>query len=229
MVPTCASGPRGFVNADGRGGSIRFPPVMSSATLAAEKAALRKIMRERRAALTPEARAAASLAVRDRVDAWLASARLAPGSVISGYWPIRSELDPRPAMQALAERGYRIALPVSIAQAEPLAFRAWDPGEPLAPDIMRIEAPLPSAPSVVPSLLLVPMLAFDLACRRLGYGAGFYDRTLAALRRAGATTAVGLAFGIQEVERVPSGGGDAPLDAVLTERGVIDSRTLSDG
>jgi len=111
---------------------------MSFETIAAEKAALRRIMRARRAALAPEARAASSLAVRDRLIAWLGSTRLAPGSVISGYWPIHDELDPRPALQALADRGYRLALPVSIAQGERLAFRAWAPGEPLAPDMMRI-------------------------------------------------------------------------------------------
>ena len=194
---------------------------MSPETIAAEKAALRRIMRARRAALAPEARAEASLAVRDRLIAWLASAPLARGSVISGYWPIRDELDPRPALQALAERGHRLALPVSIARGEPLTFRAWSPGEPLAPDVMRIEAPLSSAPAVTPALLLVPMLAFDRACRRLGYGAGFYDRTLAALRRSHATIAVGLAFSAQEVEQVPVASDDAPLDAVVTEIGLI--------
>jgi 5-formyltetrahydrofolate cyclo-ligase len=189
---------------------------MSFETIAAEKAALRRIMRARRAALVPEVRAVASLAVRDQLMAWLASMPVACEGMISGYWPIRDELDPRPAMQALAERGYRLSLPVSIGRGEPLAFRAWAPSEPLAPDIMGIEAPLPSAPAVTPALLLVPMLAFDPACRRLGYGAGFYDRTLAALRRAGATIAVGLALSEQEVDRVPIGPDDAPLDAVVT-------------
>ena len=194
---------------------------MSPGTIAAEKAALRKLMRARRAALGLEARAAASLAACRRLVAWIASAGLAPGSAISGYWPIRDELDPRPAMQALAERGYRLALPVSLAQGEPLGFLAWAPGDPLAPDIMRIEAPLASADALTPALLLVPMLAFDRARRRLGYGAGFYDRTLTALRRAGAPLAVGLAFSAQEVERVPAGPDDAALDAVATEDEVI--------
>jgi 5-formyltetrahydrofolate cyclo-ligase len=194
---------------------------MSPETIAAEKAALRRLMRERRAALSPQTRAAASLAVRDRLVPWIAAKVLARGSVISGYWPIRDELDPRPALEALAEQGHRIALPVSIAQGEPLAFRAWSPGDQLAPDIMGIEAPLPTAPALTPRLLLVPMLAFDGACRRLGYGAGFYDRTLAALRHTGATIAVGLAFAAQEVERVPIGPGDAPLDAVVTENGLV--------
>ena len=85
-------------------------------------------------------------------------------------------------------------------------------------------APLASAPAVVPSLLLVPLLAFDRGCRRLGYGAGFYDRTLVALCRTGATLAMGLAFGAQEVEQVPAGPGDAPLDAVVTEAGVVIAR-----
>jgi len=121
----------------------------------------------------------------------------------------------------LAERGHRLALPVSLKQGAPLGFRAWVPGDRLVPDIMRIEAPLESAPALVPALLLVPMLAFDRACRRLGYGAGFYDRTLAALRRSGTTLALGLAFGAQEVARVPAGPDDAPLDAVVTENEVV--------
>ncbi|HXP77316.1 MAG TPA: 5-formyltetrahydrofolate cyclo-ligase [Stellaceae bacterium] len=194
---------------------------MSPETIAAEKAALRKIMRARRAALTPEMRAAASLAVRNRLIAWIAATPVARGSVISGYWPIRDELDPRPAMQALAEQGFRTALPISLARGEPLAFRAWSPGDPLAPDIMRIQAPLSSAPEVVPSLVLVPMLAFDRAYHRLGYGAGFYDRTLATLRARGTPLAVGLAFSVQEVEQVPVDEADAPLDAVVTEIGLI--------
>jgi 5-formyltetrahydrofolate cyclo-ligase len=201
---------------------------MNNETIAAEKAALRRLMRERRATLAPEARIAAALAVRDRLIGWLATKPLPRGSVVSGYWPIRGELDPRPALQALAERGHRLALPVSIAHGEPLAFRAWSPGEPLALDIMRIEAPFPSAPMLRPDLLLVPMLAFDSAGRRLGYGAGFYDRTLTALRRAGRVTAVGLAFSAQEVAQVPAGPNDAALDAVVTEARVIESSEVSD-
>ena len=194
---------------------------MNPETVAAEKAALRRVMRARRAALTPETRATASLALRDPLLRWVAAFPLPRASVISGYWPIRDEIDPRPAMQALAERGFRLALPVSLASGEPLAFRAWKPGDRLAPDLMRIDAPLPEAPAVTPVLVLVPMLAFDRACRRLGYGAGFYDRTLAALRRTGATLAVGLAFSAQEVASVPTGPDDAPLNAVVTESGVV--------
>jgi len=194
---------------------------MSPQTIAGEKAALRKIMRARRAALGVEARAAASLALRDRLIGWIGTKGLARGGAISGYWPIRDEIDPRPAMQALSELGYRLALPVSLVPGEPLGFRAWVPGDRLAPDIMRIEAPLPAAPTLVPALLLVPMLAFDRACRRLGYGAGFYDRTLAGLRRTGAVLAVGLAFSAQEVESVPAGPDDSSLDAVATEHEVM--------
>lgn len=194
---------------------------MSGEAIAAEKAALRKLMRARRAAIPPETRAAASLAVRDRLIAWLPAARLARGAVIAAYWPIRDELDPRPLVQALAEGGHGLALPVSVARGTALAFRTWKLGDPLVADIMRIEAPLSSAPEVVPSLVLVPMLAFDRGCRRLGYGAGFYDRTLATLRAGGTVIAVGLAFSAQEVERVPVAEDDAPLDAVVTEDGLV--------
>lgn len=194
---------------------------MSGEAIAAEKAALRKLMRTRRAAIPPETRAAASLAVRDRLIAWLPAARLARGAVIAAYWPIRDELDPRPLAQALAERGHGLALPVSVARGTALAFRTWKLGDPLVADIMRIEAPISSAPEAVPSLVLVPMLAFDRGCRRLGYGAGFYDRTLATLRAGGTVIAVGLAFGAQEVARVPVAEDDAPLDAVVTEDGLV--------
>ncbi len=195
---------------------------MSIEAIAAEKAALRKLMRTRRAAIPAETRAAASIALRDGLTRWLPKEKFARAdAVIAGYWPIRDELDPRPAMQVLAQRGHRLALPASIAKREPLVFRAWSPGDPLAPDIMGIQAPLSDAPEVVPWLVLVPMLAFDSSCRRLGYGAGFYDRTLATLRARGGTLAVGLAFDAQEVERVPVAAGDEPLDQVVTERVVI--------
>jgi len=222
MVPTCASGPRGFVNADGQGGSIRSLSLMTGEAIAAEKAALRKIMRRRRAAIAPETRGAASIALRDGLSAWLPAAKFArTDEVIAGYWPIRDELDPRPAMQAFAQRGHRLALPASVAKGKPLVFRAWSLGDPLAPDIMGIQEPLSDAPEVVPWLVLVPMLAFDNSCRRLGYGAGFYDRTLARLRARAEPLAVGLAFEAQEVERVPVAEGDEPLDQVVTEKTVI--------
>ena len=195
---------------------------MTTEAIASEKAALRKLMRARRAALPPEMRAAASVAVRDALPAWLPTEKFARADeVIAGYWPICDEFDPRPAMHAFAQRGHRLALPTSIAKGEPLVFRAWSPGDTLAPDIMGIQAPLSSAPEVVPWLVLVPMLAFDSSCRRLGYGAGFYDRTLAALRARSETLAMGLAFGAQEVERVPVAEGDEPLDQVVTETQVI--------
>jgi 5-formyltetrahydrofolate cyclo-ligase len=220
MAPTCESGPRGYVNADGRGGSIRYlPPVMTAETLAAEKAALRRLMRKRRAALAPEARAAASLVVRDWLVVWLTKGALAQGAAIAAYWPINDELDPRPAMSALLERGYRIALPAARAKSEPLVFRAWRPGALLEPDAMQIPAPLDAASELAPDLVLVPLLAFDAAGRRLGYGAGFYDRTLAALRSDRRVLAVGLAFSAQEVPEVPAGPEDATLDAIVTESG----------
>ncbi|MGH7123015.1 MAG: 5-formyltetrahydrofolate cyclo-ligase, partial [Stellaceae bacterium] len=127
---------------------------MTAEAIAAEKAALRKMMRARRAVIPPETRAAASIALRDGLTAWLPSAKFARADeVIAGYWPIRDELDPRPAMQVFARRGHRLALPISIAKGEPLVFRAWSPDDPLAPDIMGIQAPLSSAPEVVPWLV----------------------------------------------------------------------------
>jgi len=194
---------------------------MTAETLAAEKAALRRLMRKRRAALAPEARVAASEAAGDRLVAWLTKDDLAEGAVVAAYWPINDELDPRPAMTALLDKGYQIALPAARAKSEPLVFRAWLPGEPLEPDAMRIPAPLETATEYAPDLVLVPLLAFDAAGHRLGYGAGFYDRSLAALRRERRVMAVGLAFATQEVSAVPAGPDDVALDAILTESGIF--------
>jgi 5-formyltetrahydrofolate cyclo-ligase len=194
---------------------------MSAEATAAAKAALRRLMRSRRAAIAPALREAASLAVRDKLAALLPRLSLAPRAVVAAYWPIKDELDPRPAMSMLRERGFVLALPVAATPGMPLAFRAWSPEMPLSVDRMGIPAPPETASEVDPALLLVPMLAFDAAGRRLGYGAGFYDRTLAELRSAGPVLAVGLAFAAQEVDSVPAGPDDSALDAVVTEGDVL--------
>jgi 5-formyltetrahydrofolate cyclo-ligase len=138
---------------------------------------------------------------------------------VSGYWPVQDELDPRPLMLALAARGAQLALPVAEARGRPLRFRAWRPDDPLAPGALRIPEPLASAPEVLPDLVLVPMLAFDRRGFRLGYGAGFYDRTLALVRATKPVLAVGLAYAAQESDAVPVGTHDEPLDWVVTEAG----------
>lgn len=167
-------------------------------------------------------------AARQAPDAAVAAARsflreIRPpaGTVFSGYLPIRDELDPRPLMQELIERGHLAALPVVAGRDEPLLFRRWTPGQPLIEDAFGVSIPMQDAEVVRPMLLIVPLLAFDAAGFRLGYGGGYYDRTLAALRAGGGpVTAVGFAYGAQEFDDFPRHAGDQRLDCIVTEREV---------
>ncbi|MEJ0026907.1 MAG: 5-formyltetrahydrofolate cyclo-ligase [Rhizomicrobium sp.] len=141
---------------------------------------------------------------------------VAPGAVVAGYFPFRDEADPRALMAALAAKGHRLALP-SVEPGRPLTFRAWKMGDAMHASAFGIPEPLPSAPEAVPDLVLVPLLAFDTTGHRLGYGGGFYDRTLAALKD---VTAIGVAYAGQEVAALPREAHDHPLDAVITENGL---------
>jgi 5-formyltetrahydrofolate cyclo-ligase len=139
-----------------------------------------------------------------------------PGAIVSGYWPISDELDIRPLLGALHEGGHPIVLPVTPRRGNPLTFRVWRPGDVLEPE--RFGTSRPVGEERVPDFLLVPLLAFDRRGYRIGYGAGFYDRTLATLAR---RFALGVAFGAQEVDEVPAGPTDIPLNAVATEADLI--------
>lgn len=150
------------------------------------------------------------------------AAPLVPAAaVVAGYWPMGDEIDPRPLMECLAGRGCSLALPVVEGRAQPLLFRRWRAGEPLEPGAHGTRHPLAAAEAVIPSVLLVPLLAFDRLGWRLGYGGGYYDRTLDLLRGAGQIMVVGLAYAAQQVEAVPHDGHDQRLDAVATEQGVM--------
>lgn len=142
------------------------------------------------------------------------------GAVVSGYCPIGSELDPTPLLLRLAARGARLALPVVVAKNAPLAFRAWAPGEPLIPGVYGARIPAKEDPRR-PEILIAPLLAFDRTGARLGYGGGYYDRTLAALRAEGPARAIGFAFAAQERAALPAEATDQRLDAVVTERETI--------
>jgi 5-formyltetrahydrofolate cyclo-ligase len=137
---------------------------------------------------------------------------------------MRSELDPRPLMLRLAAAGATLALPVVNGRGVPLTFRKWVPGDPLVAAALGMLEPTNEAEPVVPDVLLVPLAAFDRVGHRIGYGAGFYDRTLTALRSRKFITAIGLAFAAQETEKVDTDEHDARLDLILTETGVIDFR-----
>jgi 5-formyltetrahydrofolate cyclo-ligase len=149
---------------------------------------------------------------------------VAPGTIVSGFMPMKNEIDPLPLMKALAAAGARLALPVIAGRGKPLVIRAWHFGEPLMSSIWGIREPMPHAAAVDPDILLVPLLAFDRAGDRLGYGGGYYDLTIAQLRARKAIVAIGLAYAVQEIDKVPVTPRDAPLDLVLTEREVIDLR-----
>jgi 5-formyltetrahydrofolate cyclo-ligase len=140
---------------------------------------------------------------------------------VAAYWPFRTEIDVRPLLCALVENGRDTALPVMGGRSDPLGFRRWRPGAELATDRFGVSHPTDSAAPVDPDVVLVPLLAFDRGHRRLGYGAGFYDRTLTLLRRRKRILAIGVAFAAQEVEEVPAEAWDEPLDLVLTERGIL--------
>lgn len=143
-------------------------------------------------------------------------------SVISGFSPIGSEIDPLPLLADLREKGHDSALPIVVAKGEPLIFRLWSPGDEMASGPFGVQEPLPSAREVVPDILLVPLLAFDRRGYRLGYGGGFYDRTLERLRANSHPVAVGITFAQQEVDAVPAAAYDQPLDWIVTEREAIE-------
>jgi 5-formyltetrahydrofolate cyclo-ligase len=183
-----------------------------------EKRRLRAEAKERRAAAAAAAGGAGAALCRHLIA--LLDARtidLPPGAAVSAYWPKGDELDPRPAMEALAARGHPIGLPVVVGRGAPLVFRRWAPGDRLEPAGFGLREPAGDRPEVIPALLLVPLLAFDRRGGRLGYGGGFYDRTLARLRDEGRPIAVGVAYAGQEMPALPQGPGDRTLDWILTE------------
>jgi 5-formyltetrahydrofolate cyclo-ligase len=200
---------------------LRTQSEMASSTFVEDsKAVLRREATARRDALPAEAR---------RTAAEIVAARpfplaVGPGVIVSGFMPLGNEIDPLPLMRKLAGVGARLALPVVAGRGKPLIMRAWRFGEPLSAGVWGIREPLPEAAEVEPDILLVPLLAFDRSGYRVGYGGGYYDRTIAQLRGRNAVVAVGLAFAAQEVPVVPAAPHDALLDLVVTEREVIDLR-----
>lgn len=140
--------------------------------------------------------------------------------VIAGYRPIRTEIDPTPLMTALHRAGYRMTVPVIRAEAQPLAFHEWWPDAPMTTGAFGAEIPV-DAHVLIPDLLLVPLLAFDRAGYRLGYGGGFYDRSLELLKGQRPVLAIGVAYAGQEVDSVPTEITDQRLDAIVTEHEVI--------
>jgi 5-formyltetrahydrofolate cyclo-ligase len=181
---------------------------------------LRRALRARRrdlAALHPGAA--------ERAAAHLPLEALPPVRVVAGYHALGAELSPWPVLRKLQAAGARIVLPVAPEPHAPLLFRAFDPDQPLEPDAARIPSPTAAAEALTPDLVIAPLIGFDREGYRLGQGGGYYDRTLAALRASGRLFVIGLAYAGQEVERIPRGDHDQPLDAILTESGYHRIRT----
>ncbi|WP_371395776.1 5-formyltetrahydrofolate cyclo-ligase [Fretibacter rubidus] len=141
------------------------------------------------------------------------------GQVIGGIWPLSSEIDTRPLMKTLSEAGFSLALPCTPRAGKPLTFRTWQTGDRLKAGAYGTREPYADAPIVEPAIVLVPLLAFTQSGARLGYGGGYYDRTLAALRACNpAVFACGVGYAAQEAASLPLGPHDARLDGILTEQ-----------
>jgi len=193
-------------------------------TVEEEKKRLRKRMRALRLVADQKDGPGAARGVMAHLLAAVDQVGIGPGSVVAGYWPIVTELDGRPLLARLDERGVICALPVVVSAGAPLQFRRWRPLDELEPGVLGTSHPSVTAPEVVPDVVLAPLLAFDGEGYRLGQGGGYYDRTLAALRSRGAVTAVGVGFAAQQVDAVPRSANDERLDWILTEEMLMQVR-----
>jgi len=194
---------------------------LSQTETESSKAKLRAEALARREALPAPTRAAAAETIATRSF----PLRIERGMIVSGFSPMKSEINPVRLMRKLADAGARLALPAIAGRGKPLIMRAWSFGEPLASGQWGIREPVAGAPEVAPDILIVPLAAFDRAGHRIGYGAGYYDMTINALRARKPVTAIGIAFAAQEIPHVPATERDARLDLVLTENETIDFRS----
>jgi 5-formyltetrahydrofolate cyclo-ligase len=193
-----------------------------ASSVEAAKAVIRREAQARRDALPPDLRAAAAQAIAARPF----PVPVRPGAIVSGFMPVKSEINPLPLMRVLAESGAQLALPAVTGRGQPLIMRAFAFGEALAPGVWGIREPKPDAPEVFPDIVIVPLLAFARSGHRIGYGAGYYDMTIAALRAKKSILAVGIALAAQEITSVPTTPRDARLDLVLTEREILDFQAM---
>ncbi|WP_336486367.1 5-formyltetrahydrofolate cyclo-ligase [Methylobacterium nigriterrae] len=172
----------------------------------------RAALLSRRLAIPTEERVTRS----ERISAALAAA-LEPLSdrLIGVYWPFRGEFDPRGVMAALRERGTRLALPVIVGRGQPLEFREWSPGSLMTQGVWNVPMP-ESGETVLPDLLVVPLVGFDKQGYRLGYGGGFYDRTIAAMATRPRT--IGVGFELGRLDTICPQPHDIALERIITER-----------
>lgn len=176
------------------------------------KASLREIALAKRARVAAAQRHQAARALYPALQ----RIGLPPAADIAAYWPIRNEFDPRPAIDRLRADGHRIALPV-VSGPDGLEFRLWNPQDDLEPAVFGIRVPPVRAGRIDPDVLLMPLAAFDRRGGRIGYGAGYYDRAIERIEARNTTLRIGLAFAVQEVDRVPIEPHDQLLHFVVTE------------
>lgn len=189
-------------------------------TISDQKAELRAAALTERDALPADVRQAGAETIANRAF----PVSVAPGTIVSAFMPMKSEINPLPLLRKLADQGAHLALPAIDKRGKPLIMRAWKFGDPFKAGQWGIREPVPEAPAVDPDILIVPLACFDRAGHRVGYGAGYYDMTIHALRAKKKIIAIGIAFAAQEIPHVPATERDERLDLVLTEREVIDFR-----
>jgi 5-formyltetrahydrofolate cyclo-ligase len=188
---------------------------MSDAKIEEAKAALRAMAHKKRAAFHPSLR---SEAARAAMSHFFEGVPIEKGEVVAGYWPIRDEMDVKSVVARLMDSGQPVCLPVVLGEEQPLDLRIWEDGAPLYEAGFGTLAPAEEARRAAPDVIIMPLLGFDKHGTRLGYGGGYYDRTLAALAKR--PRLIGFAFALQEVDLIPREAHDVPLDAIVTEQGV---------
>src|SRR5690348_13144505 len=191
MAPTYLGREPGIERSDGRRGSALFCSMENRVDVVSQrKAELRRAGQALRDTLPADTRKAAAEAIAGRPF----PLPIAAGTIVSGFMPLKSEINPLPLMRKLTEQGARLALPVIAGRGQPLIMREWTWGQPLSAGVWGIREPQPQARAVDPDIVLAPLLAFDRTGHRLGYGGGYYDLTIAQLRGRKTLAAIGLAF-----------------------------------
>ncbi|MGI9387955.1 MAG: 5-formyltetrahydrofolate cyclo-ligase [Methyloligellaceae bacterium] len=187
---------------------------MSIETIPAQKDRMRKLLYERRAAAARRDNGSAGAKLAEQVGNLLSDA--VSDAVISAFLPIRTEIGTRSLIERLVADGATVVLPAVVGDNPDLVFRVWAPGDPLVKGAFDVEEPMPDSPSRDPQTLIIPLLAFDRAGYRLGYGGGYYDRAIERLSVGGPVRTIGVAYDGQEVVYVPREAHDQQLDVIVT-------------
>ncbi|MBS0535944.1 MAG: 5-formyltetrahydrofolate cyclo-ligase [Proteobacteria bacterium] len=190
---------------------------MLTDTASSQKSALRAATLAKRDAMPAAERQAAA----EELAARGLPVAVEPGQIVSGFMPMKTEINPLPLLRKLADAGARLALPCIAGRGKPLIMRAYQFGDQFKSGQWGIREPTPDAPEAKPDIVLVPLVCFDRAGHRVGYGAGYYDRTIAGLRALKPVVTIGIAFALQEIPQVPATEHDQRLDFVLTEKEII--------